>query len=104
MFGAFGARCVHRLGNAIKCFNRAARRLERGLSLVCGRLLDNPEMTEEKQSRANSGSQGLGRQYANHSFSRAMSACDPSRRFAMVWVWTRPSIGLPSQRDMKARI
>jgi hypothetical protein len=36
------------LGDAIKSFNRAALSPERGLSLVRGRLLDDPEMTKNK--------------------------------------------------------
>jgi hypothetical protein len=36
------------LGDAIESFNRASLSPERGLSLVRGRLLDDPEMTENK--------------------------------------------------------
>jgi hypothetical protein len=48
LYGTFGGCRIHHLGDAIESFNRASLSPERGLSLVRGRLLDDPEMTENK--------------------------------------------------------
>ena len=52
MFGAFGARRVHRVGDAIEPFNHRARRIECGLSFLRRRLLDNAEMTKNQSRTA----------------------------------------------------
>ena len=44
LYGAFRGCSVHHLGDAIESLNRAALSLERGLSLIRGRPLDDPEM------------------------------------------------------------
>ena len=41
MGGAFSARCVYRMGNAIEPVNHRARCFERSLCRVCGYVLDN---------------------------------------------------------------
>jgi hypothetical protein len=48
LYDAFGGCRIHNLGDAIESFNRRALSPERGLSPVRGRLLNDPEMTENK--------------------------------------------------------
>jgi hypothetical protein len=46
VFGAFGGRRFHRVGNTSEPFNHRARCFERGLSVVRGRVLDDSKMTK----------------------------------------------------------
>jgi hypothetical protein len=46
MFGAFDACCVYRVGDAVESFSHRTRCFERGLSVVCGGILDDPKMTK----------------------------------------------------------
>jgi hypothetical protein len=48
LYGAFGGCRIHHFGDAIQSLNRAALSPQRGLSLLRGRSLDDPKMTEKK--------------------------------------------------------